>query len=281
MRTMLQHTLSVIDIDKAEKQLQKFVKDFELLYRPINCCPNIHYIWHYGDSVRRHGPLWVNSMFPYENANGALKSIVHAHFKPCLAIMNSVTLLNNVYERLYSIASLSPEFFQLFQNFQPTMAAQLAFKVKDDNPRVIIDIHISGKLHMLDPHEPCFNALRAGNPTLILQDVNFYRKLLKSNHLWSACQSNNSNDSVTKFKLNDTMLYGVVIRFAQHDNTILALIAVLKPRRPPVWCPSTYRTFYRETDEVAVIPVTQLADVQVSIIEQHIIYTIRKAMKQV
>eukprot|EP00734_Pompholyxophrys_sp_LG126_P000211 Pompholyxophrys_sp_v1_NODE_50_length_3002_cov_18.682728.p1 type:complete len:838 gc:universal NODE_50_length_3002_cov_18.682728:311-2824(+) len=280
IRIFLQKSLSLPDLDKAEKQCKEFVTDFELLYSPRNCCPNIHYIWHYGDSVRRHGPLWVNSMFPYENANGALKSIVHSRFKPCLAIMNSVTLLQNVYERIHTIPSLSLDFYNLFYKYQPTLAAEVAFKVNDDNVRLVNNIHVSGKLQIHNQEEQCFCVLRLSNPTLRQEDVQYYRKIITSNHSWCCSTTNASNDSVTKFILNDMTLYGVVIHFAQHEHTIMALMAVLKPRRHPIWCPTTYRCFYPETDELAVISVSGLRDVQVSIILDDIIYTISKAIMQ-
>ena len=38
---------------------------------------NIHNLLHLPDTVKRLGPLWAHSCFPFENANGELLKLFH------------------------------------------------------------------------------------------------------------------------------------------------------------------------------------------------------------
>eukprot|EP00734_Pompholyxophrys_sp_LG126_P000290 Pompholyxophrys_sp_v1_NODE_90_length_2115_cov_23.848058.p1 type:complete len:650 gc:universal NODE_90_length_2115_cov_23.848058:2064-115(-) len=78
IRILLSSSISPHDLAQARIHCDMFVGAFELLYYAGNTVPNIHYIKHYCNSVKRHGPLWTCSMFPYESANGTLKSLNQA-----------------------------------------------------------------------------------------------------------------------------------------------------------------------------------------------------------
>lgn len=64
-------------IDVAEEFLNKFTKDFEILYGLKYCLINIHQVRHLPDCVRRLGPLWSNFCFEYENLNGLTLKAIH------------------------------------------------------------------------------------------------------------------------------------------------------------------------------------------------------------
>lgn len=38
---------------------------------------NMHYILHFAEAVRQLGPMWANTCFEFENANGDLKALFH------------------------------------------------------------------------------------------------------------------------------------------------------------------------------------------------------------
>lgn len=68
--------VSLQSIEKANKQLEKFANDFEVLYGKSNVTINIHLIRHLATCVRNLGPLWVHSAFVFESNNGVIcKSI--------------------------------------------------------------------------------------------------------------------------------------------------------------------------------------------------------------
>lgn len=63
---LLQENIPVADVECAERSLRKFVRDFEEIYGREHMSSNIHALLHLGDSVRRFGPLWSCSAFPFE-----------------------------------------------------------------------------------------------------------------------------------------------------------------------------------------------------------------------
>lgn len=65
--------ISQDEISKAEKMLIKFADDFEYYYGRNAVTINVHNLRHYANSVRKTGPLWCNSAFPFESNMGELK----------------------------------------------------------------------------------------------------------------------------------------------------------------------------------------------------------------
>jgi hypothetical protein len=71
-----QDSISATDIQCAEEKLQKFVKDFAKKYGVNNMNYNVHSLLHLPLMVRRLGPLYEFSCFPFESANGIMKKMV-------------------------------------------------------------------------------------------------------------------------------------------------------------------------------------------------------------
>ncbi|XP_077258856.1 uncharacterized protein LOC143895532 isoform X2 [Temnothorax americanus] len=69
--------VTVKNVEDAESLLHKFVRECPTLYGLQFCSINIHQILHLPDCVRRLGPLWVYSCFPYEDINGKILKLVH------------------------------------------------------------------------------------------------------------------------------------------------------------------------------------------------------------
>lgn len=64
--------LTPAQIDASERMLNIFVANFEKFYGVENMVFNIHLLTHLSQSARNFGALWNSSLFPYENANGAI-----------------------------------------------------------------------------------------------------------------------------------------------------------------------------------------------------------------
>ena len=60
------------DIFEADRLLNEFVNEFQLLYGIRNMSFNLHQLLHCTDCVSRWGPLWVYSAYDFENLNGKL-----------------------------------------------------------------------------------------------------------------------------------------------------------------------------------------------------------------
>lgn len=91
---LMASSISEADLQKAQRCLQKYVKDFKDLYGELNMTCNLHQLLHLVETVRKFGPLWVSSCFPFENLNGILKSLVKGSKKPELQICNAAYLMN-------------------------------------------------------------------------------------------------------------------------------------------------------------------------------------------
>eukprot|EP00732_Lithocolla_globosa_P001596 Lithocolla_globosa_v1_NODE_817_length_3237_cov_73.340981.p1 type:complete len:998 gc:universal NODE_817_length_3237_cov_73.340981:3077-84(-) len=64
------------DLQCAHELLMMFYFLYEKFYGSRHCTLNVHVVRHLVDSVKRNGPLWVFSCFPYENKNGFLSSFM-------------------------------------------------------------------------------------------------------------------------------------------------------------------------------------------------------------
>ncbi|XP_070522164.1 uncharacterized protein [Cardiocondyla obscurior] len=69
--------ITVKNIEDAERLLHEFVRECPTLYGIQFCSINVHQILHLPDCVKRLGPLWIYSCFPYEDINGKILKLVH------------------------------------------------------------------------------------------------------------------------------------------------------------------------------------------------------------
>lgn len=74
---LLQKTISSEEVDRAEQMLQLFVKQHQDLFGKQNMVMVVHLLTHLTESVRRLGPLWCHSAFPFERNNGFLLKLAN------------------------------------------------------------------------------------------------------------------------------------------------------------------------------------------------------------
>ncbi|XP_067207385.1 uncharacterized protein [Linepithema humile] len=95
--TLLQKNIKKVpDLDEAEYLLKLFVRDIEILYDDRQLTYNVHQLLHLTLCVRRWGPLWANSAFPFENFNGFLSNFVHGSKHIGKEIANNLQIVNGV-----------------------------------------------------------------------------------------------------------------------------------------------------------------------------------------
>ena len=92
---LMQDSVSPEMVNKAEKALKKYVRDFQKLYGLKYMGANIHSIQHLCLTVKQSGPLYTTSCFPLESALGQMKKSVHSSNSAQLQIFNSISLLMN------------------------------------------------------------------------------------------------------------------------------------------------------------------------------------------
>jgi len=85
---LLGEKISLNDLDAAECMLKIFVRDVPKLYRGCDCVFNTHQLIHLALYVKRFGPLWASSAFPFEDYNGVLKKMVHGTRNPAKELIN-------------------------------------------------------------------------------------------------------------------------------------------------------------------------------------------------
>ena len=76
-----------VQIERAEKLINLFFKDFLELYGANSQSFNFHTVRHLCEQVRRNGPLWLFSAFCFESANHNLLSAVQGTIKEPEAIV--------------------------------------------------------------------------------------------------------------------------------------------------------------------------------------------------
>lgn len=90
------NSISNDEILEADICLKYFVKRFEELYGLRNMTMNLHLLLHLAENVRKNGPLWCTSCFPYEDINGKLKFQVKSSNAAHLQIYSSINLIINI-----------------------------------------------------------------------------------------------------------------------------------------------------------------------------------------
>ena len=73
--------------------LDKFVRDFQVLYGLRFCLINVHQLLHYPHIVQQLGPLWSYTCYEYENLNGLFLNLINGKNYIDSQIINSQSLL--------------------------------------------------------------------------------------------------------------------------------------------------------------------------------------------
>lgn len=89
---LLELKVSRITLLKCEKNLDRFVKEFETYYGFKNMVYNVHLSSHLVQSVRNLGSLWNSSLYPYENGNGMLIGFQTSKNNPVLQVSHKFLL---------------------------------------------------------------------------------------------------------------------------------------------------------------------------------------------
>ena len=77
MHILLSDNLKIDDLDKVHSMLSTFYQTAGDLYSLSIYTANTHSLQHLVPFVRLWGPLWIYSMFSFENLNGYLGSMFH------------------------------------------------------------------------------------------------------------------------------------------------------------------------------------------------------------
>lgn len=89
---LLQERITTVELEQADICLRLFVRDIKKLYGDSEYTYNVHNLLHLVLCVRRWGPLWATSAFPFENYNGFLANCVHGSNNQAIEMIKNLRL---------------------------------------------------------------------------------------------------------------------------------------------------------------------------------------------
>lgn len=110
--TLLKSGITQKELNEADLLLQLFVAQFKTLYGERSQTHNVHQLIHLVLCVRRFGPLFCFSAFPYEDLNGMIAKATHGTNYVDIEIINNIRIcqgiqvLKNIVRGLYEPSSV-------------------------------------------------------------------------------------------------------------------------------------------------------------------------------
>ncbi|KAJ8039117.1 hypothetical protein HOLleu_16736 [Holothuria leucospilota] len=106
MFLLLQKSISNEDGNMADLLITSFVCKFQLLYGTPSMTFNVHSLTHLAKSVKKWGPLWTHSCFPFESCNGQIKKYLCGNKGIALQAMHKFMLLKALplYGHIYNVS---------------------------------------------------------------------------------------------------------------------------------------------------------------------------------
>ena len=110
MRVLLSDNIRVSELDNVHNMLSSFYRAAGDLYSPNIFTVKMHSLIHTVPLVKLWGPLWVCSMFGFENLNGYLGTTFHGTRKIVYQMSFQIQLAQALPDRLRSLTeNESPE----------------------------------------------------------------------------------------------------------------------------------------------------------------------------
>lgn len=113
-------SISKDDLNECELSLQQFHQNFIILYGERHASLNIHYLLHLVEMVRDLGPLWANTCYEFENANGTINKLFHGTKKIDMQIMESVAAIQFLHVKLSMVKRARDEVLYDFLKERPS-----------------------------------------------------------------------------------------------------------------------------------------------------------------
>lgn len=199
---LLQDEISEEDLEAADAMLRIFLRGVGPLYGDEQYTYNVHQLTHLVLYVRRWGPLWATSAFPFESFNGLLGNMIHGSKNEGKELLKQIFLAqgvqmlrNVVHKRRYTsqFTGIAARGKPLSRCLSPAEALCL----KD------IDLR---KFKL-------FGRVSIGRELFSSQE---YDKQKKRNNSW------------VEFSHADRKHYGRILFFLQSEDQTLALVSVLR-----------------------------------------------------
>lgn len=134
----LSNSISSESLSSAEKSLEIFYVLFQSYYGLPLCSINLHCLIHYAFFVRRFGPLFVASCFPFENMNHLLVKHVQGTNQVVDKMVFSLVMIRNLDAYVAkNLWTFSPDVRRYFESMglvcsQPSSSRDAATRLSSD-----------------------------------------------------------------------------------------------------------------------------------------------------
>ena len=205
---LCQSSISEHDLEKSQKLLQYFVLMMPSLYDQRYVTLNAHSLLHLPQTVKDLSPLWSNSCFSFEGANGELLKMFHGTQHIDLQIVNAV----HVFQLLPSIADTIP-----FEN-TPALKFVKSLQKEDQQQDNVDQFSFCGKGYEKHLSQACKQLLGSflnGNISILkFYSRAYVRKVMF--HSKDYIRISKRNSYSVKFINNGSLNYGFILWFAEH-----------------------------------------------------------------
>lgn len=203
---LLQEEISFEDVKESQRYLNWFISDIENLYGKRAMTYNSHTMRHFPTGVKKGGPLWGSSTFPFESVNGKITRMIHGSINTASEIANNVEIMQRILclEKEFESNKESTD----KRNVRCTILKNTEIKVPID-PRIIQ--YLESKGFLVDTFY--FSAKINCGPD---NQFNLFKSSLKASK---------TNSSCVKIIMTDlTVLYGEILLFFIAENRAYFLL---------------------------------------------------------
>ncbi|XP_062568275.1 uncharacterized protein LOC134230464 [Saccostrea cucullata] len=142
--TLLQSSVTLREIDLAERALRKFVFQVQTLYGVEHMSFNVHQLLHVAQSVRNWGPIWGISTFPFEGNGGNLLKMFNGTQYVSDQICKSLIMFQEAKKLSLLYLANAPDDLEKIENVlmsdeETGTSSFFLTKVKETQSRVIVN----------------------------------------------------------------------------------------------------------------------------------------------
>ncbi|KAK3925230.1 Hemagglutinin, partial [Frankliniella fusca] len=221
LSTLNSSSISVSDLEKADRDLINFCAGFENLYGLRHMSSNVHLLRHLSASVADTGNLFISSCFRFEDLNGKLSDLAHGTRHAVMQIASNFNILSKLPVLISNVSSDSVRLF-----CQKISGPSYHFKYCE---KISKNCFVVGEFDTVPQHAECISQMCS---TIFQQPIQiqtfsrlFYQGLLyvsatydKSSRMSSFCNYNNDNRS----------LHGKILTFVKiSSNSFLKYFALI------------------------------------------------------
>lgn len=198
-------------ITDAKRALNEYVSRFEVLYGRKNLVCNVHLLLHLPEEVRKFGPLWTMSCFPFENLNGVLKSYVHGSRYPELQIYSSVSTFLSLSELKQKYLRPGTSAFEFCKKTDASGTRRYKTKYLQQN---IFAVGLYKKSGFIPAY--IINALNMVYNVINIDKCHLFKRLLKNGMYYESeahAYTKKSNSSCIKYITDNVSNIGIINQF--------------------------------------------------------------------